>query len=85
MSLVSPALACRFFPTSVTYVDPIETQVQLQLGTQKSILERRGWWKEKSALFQRRATWGEGRLMPYFLLPTDNQGTQAFKGHFKDV
>ena len=68
VSLVSPALACIFFSTSATYVDAIETQVQLQLGTQKSILERRGWWKEKFALFRRRADLG--RRQTYALLST---------------
>ena len=48
-------------------------QVQ-PLTPQKSILEWRGWWKDKFALFQRSATGEEGRLMPYCLLPTDNQG-----------
>ena len=53
------------------------------LAAQKPILKRQGWWKGEFALFQRPATWGEGRLMSKGRLPLDKQWVRAFKGEFQ--
>ena len=62
---------------SVSFFHDVSKRGIQMLAIQKPILKRLGWWKRKSALFQRLATGGEGGLVSKGYLLPDNQWARA--------